>query len=50
MITSEQAQLAAIIGYWRNGMSWEEISLITGLSVFEVECICFNHSKKNPTL
>lgn len=36
---------AAIIGYWRNGMTWEEIAMTTGISTFDAERICFNYSK-----
>lgn len=38
-------EISAIIGYWRNGMTWEEISMVTGESQFDVERIVFNYSK-----
>jgi hypothetical protein len=45
MITSEKALHAAIIGYWRNGMTYEEIRMVTNLSPFDIERIIFNYSK-----
>ena len=43
--TFEQNRTAAIIGYWRNGMTWEEIAMIMDISTFDAERICFNYSK-----
>ena len=45
MITTEQAIKAAIIGYWRNGMTWEEIAITMNISTFDAERICFNYKK-----
>lgn len=43
--TFEQNKNAAIIGYWRNGMTYHEISVIMDMSEFDVERICFNYTK-----
>jgi hypothetical protein len=38
-------ELAAIIGYWRNGMTLEEISIVSDISPFDAERIIFNYQK-----
>ena len=45
MMKSEQALNAAIIGYWRNGMTNEEIRMVTDLTPFDIERIIFNYQK-----
>jgi len=45
MITTENAIKSAIIGYWRNGMTHEEIRMVTDLTPFDIERIIFNYSK-----
>jgi hypothetical protein len=45
MIPTDKAINAAIIGYWRNGMTNEEIRMVTNLSTFDIERIIFNYSK-----
>ncbi len=41
----EQNLHASIIGYWRNGMTNEEIRAVTDLTPFDIERIIFNYSK-----
>ena len=45
MITTENAIKSAIIGYWRNGMTHEEIRMVTDLAPFDIERIIFNYQK-----
>ena len=46
--TMEQNRNAAIIGYWRNGMTHEEIYLVTEVIKEDIDLIIWNHlnSKK----
>lgn len=38
-------EVSAIIGYWRNGMTYTEISLIMDISEFDAERVVFNYLK-----
>ena len=41
--TKEQNMNAAIIGYWRNGMSHDEIYSATGVNPIAIDSIIWNH-------
>lgn len=43
--TMQQNKNASIIGYWRNGMTFDEIAVVMDMSTFDVERIVFNYSK-----
>jgi hypothetical protein len=45
-MTTEQAFNAAIIGYFRNGMQIEEISMFINLPWSEVEKVIIKHLEK----